>query len=308
MLVVGIAQRHVLDFLGQLAAFLEIELDEFLDLGLVHRLGADVDEDRTRQRLIFAGHHGVDRRCHRLALGIDDLHGLQLALVLVVIGETEEAQRIVVARDALHQHVVVFRGGEIAAAGLGFAVDGFGEVVEGAGIGAGAEELERRIGPGRIDVLPLHDLALGGRLPHLLEFGHGQLIDERVLRVHHHGQGVESHRQLDILDAGLGAVFHFLLQDGARRVGNVGLTAAELLEAAAGTGNPHGNSDATLLGFLEVLGNRLGDGKHGRGAVDLDQRLGMNSGGGKHTGDDGGNFQGLHGQTPLCVAVGDSAV
>jgi hypothetical protein len=48
----------------------------------------------------------------------------------------------------------------------------------------------------------LGDLALRGRLPHLLQFFDRQLLDEGVLRVDHHGQRVEGDRQFDVLDAG----------------------------------------------------------------------------------------------------------
>jgi hypothetical protein len=51
--------------------------------------------------------------------------------------------------------------------------------------------------------------------------------------------------KLDVLNPGFQARVHFFAQDGARRVGDVGFPAAELLEPAAGAGNAHGDS-----GFL----------------------------------------------------------
>jgi hypothetical protein len=51
--------------------------------------------------------------------------------VFQVVSQTEMPQTAFVVRNALHQDVVVFRGGKIAPAGLGFANDGFREVVKG---------------------------------------------------------------------------------------------------------------------------------------------------------------------------------
>jgi hypothetical protein len=62
---------------------------------------------------------------------------------------------------------------------------------------------------------------------------------------------------------------------GPRRVLDVGLAAAELLEAAAGAADAHGHLDGVLLHLLEVLGHAFGDREDGRRAVDLDDlRLG----------------------------------
>ena len=58
-----------------------------------------------------------------------------------------------------------------------------------------------------------------------------------------------------------------------------------------------------LLGLLELFGHRLGDRKHGRGTVNLDQGLGMDSRGGECSGNNNSNFQGFHQQTPLCSAT-----
>ena len=45
-------QRHVADFLDQLGAFGEEELDELLHLGALRGRVAHVDEQRARQRLV----------------------------------------------------------------------------------------------------------------------------------------------------------------------------------------------------------------------------------------------------------------
>ncbi len=125
----------------------------------------------------------------------------------------------------------------------------------------------------RIDLVPARHLALRRGLPHLLHLGDGELLDEGVLRVDHHRERVERHRQLDVLDARLGAVGHLGLQDRARGVRDVGLAAAELLEAAAGARDADRHLDLLLLRLLEVLGDRLGHREHGARAVDLDDPL-----------------------------------
>ena len=245
-------------------------------------------------------HGGFARGDGGLAVLLDDGQGLELVLVLGVVGIAEVADGVHVAGHALHQHVVVFRRGEVAAAGLGLADDGFGEVVERARIGTGAEQLDRLVGPGRVDLVPAGDLALGRGLPHLLQLGHGGLLQAGVLGVDDHGECVVRHRQLEVLDAGGLAVFHFRLGDRARGVGDVGLVAAELLEAAARAGDADGDFQA-LVGLLEFFGDRFGDRVDGAGTVDLDdlgcgrqrgsaeQREGR---GGQHRLDDGS----LHGE------------
>ena len=62
---------------------------------------------------------------------------------------------------------------------------------------------------------------------------------------------------------GLRALLHLGLEDRPRGVRDVGLAAAELLEAAAGAGDADGDLDRVLLGLLELLGHRFGDRKDG---------------------------------------------
>ena len=70
-------------------------------------------------------------------------------LVLLVRRPAGEAERELVAADALDQHVVVLARREVAAARLGLADDRLGEVVEGARVDAGAEQVDLAVGPGR---------------------------------------------------------------------------------------------------------------------------------------------------------------
>ena len=267
-------QRHVLHFLRQLRAMGHVVLHELLHFGFAERLGTDVDEDRAGERGIGALGDRFEGGRYRLTLLVDDRHCPQLVLVLDVIGEAEVAQRVGVARDALHQHVVVLRGGEVAARGLRLADHRLGEVIEGARIGARPEEIHRPVGPRRVDLGPAHHLALGGWLPHLLQFRDRQLLEERVLRIDHHGEGVEGYRQFVEPDPGRLAIVHFLLGDRPRGAGHVDLVAAEFLEAAAGARNADRHADGALFQFLEILGHGFGNRKHGARAVDLDD-LGM---------------------------------
>ncbi len=216
---------------------LHVVLDELLDLGLAERLRVHVDEDRPGERRVGALQHRLHRRLDRLALLVHDRDRLELVLVLDVVRVAEVAEPVDVARHALHQDVVVLGRGEVAAARLRLADHRLGEVVERAGVGAGAEQLDRRVRPGRVHLVPAGDLALRARLPHLLELGHGEGLDEVVLRVDDDGERVERDRQLEVLDAGLLAVRHLLLEDRPRGVRDVGFAAAELLEAAAGAGD-----------------------------------------------------------------------
>ena len=60
----------------------------------------------------------------------------ELILVFDVVSEAEVTQSITIVGDPLHQHVVILAGGEITAAGLGFADDRFGEIIKCTRVGA----------------------------------------------------------------------------------------------------------------------------------------------------------------------------
>src|SRR5690606_916463 len=160
----------------------------------------------------------------------------ELVLVLLEVGAPEVAETALGAGDRGHDVVVVLRGAVVLAARALLTVDLVGEVVEGAGVGArpgGGERLVREPG---VDVLPALHLALGGRLPDLLELLHREALGPGVLLVHHDREGVGGDRQLGVGDALRLAGGLLLVLDRPRGVLNVGLAVAELLEAAAGAG------------------------------------------------------------------------
>ena len=93
-------QRHVSDLLNQDLGVgrVEVELDELPHrVHVVDRLLADVDEDRTGQGLVAAVPRGFDaRRDGVAAVWRLDRYRLQLVLVLDVVRETEEAERVLI--------------------------------------------------------------------------------------------------------------------------------------------------------------------------------------------------------------------
>ena len=106
-----------------------------------------------------------------------------------------------------------------------------------------------------------------------MELVHGHALHEIVGRVDHHAEAVDGDGELDIVDASLGAQLHLRLLDGAGRVGDVGLAAAELLEPPAGAGHTHGDADVAIRGVAELLSHCLRYREDGAGAVDVDVPL-----------------------------------
>src|SRR5690606_16504020 len=134
-------------------------------------------------------------------------------------------ERVLVTRHALHDDVVVFAGGVVAAAPIGRADDGFGEVVEGAGIDAGAEQTNLRVRPVRANLVPARDPSLRGRLPELLQFGNRHRGGPVVLWIDDDGQAVIRHRQLDVVNAGLRALRVLRATDRPGGIGDIDLAA-----------------------------------------------------------------------------------
>src|SRR5690606_33316872 len=110
--------------------------------------------------------------------------------------------------------------------------DGLGEVVEGAGVGAGAEERDGGVGPLGTYLVPA---AHGGAgRPDAVQIVDRDALRPVVVRMHHDGQGVGGDRQLDQLDAVGGASVECALLDDTAGVGDVQLACAHLREPAAG--------------------------------------------------------------------------
>ena len=230
----------------------EQEAQERLHLGPRERLLLHVDEERARERLVGAVLRARDAR-RDAAVAAVDLECLERVLVLLEVGEAEVAEAALLARDAGDDHVVVLAGRVVGAARALLAVDLVGEVVERAGVGAGAEKLHLLVGEGRVDILPAAHLRVG--LPDLLQLLGGEAVDPVVVLVHDDREGVVRDLELDVVDAGVLADRRFFVLDRARGVGEVGLAAAEALEAAAGAGDADRDLDARLLA-LELLRRR----------------------------------------------------
>lgn len=117
-----------------------------------------IDENRARQRLIGALEDALLGRPRPAAFST-------IGTAFRLAGTSRHSRRsrssdgIDVARHPLDQHVVVFGSGVVTTRGRA-ADDGFGGIIESSGIGTGAEQLDRRIGPGRVDLIPAGDLAL----------------------------------------------------------------------------------------------------------------------------------------------------
>ena len=139
--------------------FVDVEVDVRLDR-LVVGVGrvADVDEQRAGQRRVRAVRSRLGRRRDAAGAGVD-LERLQGVGVLLVVGVAEVAHGALGAGDTLGDDVVVLGGLVVGARGTLFTVDHVGEVVEGAGVGAGTEEGQLLVGEARVDLVPVGDLA-----------------------------------------------------------------------------------------------------------------------------------------------------
>src|SRR5918997_1472583 len=261
-------QRHVPRGLHDPVEVLlgQVEVHEGLHRVVVlERLGAHVDEQRAREQVI-AGADG-------LLGGLDAVHGEHFERVLVdrVVGVTEVAERVRVARDALHEHVVVLARLVVRAVDLLLVThNDLVEELVGAGLGAGTVETQLPGWPLGTHLVPLRDLSLGGRLPHRLELLACYVGRPVVLGVDHDRDAVEGHRDLYELDSVLLAHRHLLGHVyGPGSVGDLGVALAERLEAVAGAGAADLDARVRVL-LQEQLRRRLGDRLHRAGALDAD--------------------------------------
>src|SRR5215216_954990 len=160
-------------FFGDLLVVVHVEVEEGLDLGPRQGLVAGVDEQRPRQGRVAAVLDRLGAGGDTAAAAVD-LDALDLALVLLQVGQAEVAQTALGAADPGHGDVVVLGGRVVGAAAALLTVDCLGEVVEGARVGAGAEQLQRLVGEAGVDLVPVVDLA--ALVPDRLELGHGQAL------------------------------------------------------------------------------------------------------------------------------------
>src|SRR5262249_35127747 len=149
-----------------------------------------------------------------------------------VVGITEIAQPVEVARHALDQRVVVGAGLHVVALAARSADDGFGEELKGARVAVGAVQDNLPVRPGGIHIAPGLDLA--ARLPDRLELRDAQRRDEVVAGVDDQRDTVVADQKaspVDPLGLGLGL---FLGLGGPRGVDNVYFALQVAAETAAG--------------------------------------------------------------------------
>src|SRR5918993_563421 len=269
-LLEAVWHRHVLRRLHQPVEVLrcDVEVHKGLDgLVVLQRVGAHVDKERTGEQVLAAADGvlgGLD------AVNSERPQGVQVVLVVRV---AEVAERVRVAGDALHEHVVVLAHLDVGlAADLLFVChDGLVEELVGARLGAGAVEVQRSIWPIRAYLTPLRNLAFGGRLPDLLE-----LLARDVRRpviallVDDDRNAVVGDRDLDVLDPVLLADGYFLGRVyGPGSVRDLGVALAEGLEAVAGPRAADFDPRVRVL-LPEQLRRSLGDRVNGAGTFDDD--------------------------------------
>src|SRR5215213_6741389 len=263
-------QRHVLRRLHQPVEVLrcDVEVHKSLDGPVVlQRVGAHIYEQRAGEQ-VLAGADGV-------LGGLDAVNGErpERIQVILVVGVTEVAERVRVAGDALHEHVVVFAHLDVGLAADLFLVthDGLVEKLVGARLGAGTIEAELPVRPLRAYLAPLGDLAFGGRLPDLLELLARDVRRPGVaLLVDDDRDAIVGDRDLDELHPVLLAHRHFLgriYRPGSVR--DLGVALAEGLEAVAGS--RAADLDARIGVLLpEKLRRGLGDRVNGARTFNLD--------------------------------------
>src|SRR5215210_5796833 len=263
-------QRHVLRGLHQPVEVLlgDVEVHKGLDsLVVLQRVGAHVDEQRAGEQVLAAADGVLGR--------LDAVNGQrpERVQVVLVVRVTEVAARVLVAGDALHEHVVVLAHLDVGLTANLLLVphDGPIEELVGARLGAWTVEAQLVVGPLRADLAPARDLTLGGRLPDLLE-----LLTRDVLRpivallVDHDRDPIVGDWDLDVLDPVL-LTHRYLLGwvYGPGSVRDLGVALAEGLEAVARSRAADLDARIGVL-FPEKFRRSLGDRVNGAGTFDGD--------------------------------------
>src|SRR5680860_299588 len=264
----------------------------------------DIDEQRAGKAVAAVSDRIKARR------GAADLHTLKLVLVLVQERVTEDAERLRIGFNALHDQIVVLTGldeGAVLAHGRALLFDErlvvallklalllleeverfaalvhgkFDESVARAGSRRRAIDRDHHVRKRLVDIAPLlvrvrHQLVAVRNL--------GPKSEEDLLLAEIHrlallglgdGKAVIADQELgDVRDSVLGAKLKLRLLHSARRAGDIRVVLTDALakDLHAATGTGGLDNRSFLAGLLaEFLGDRLGIRKHRRGTDDLD--------------------------------------
>src|SRR5690606_23172938 len=156
--------------------------------------------------------------------GGSDTHRGHGILVLLVVRGAGVAHRVGSASDGLNENVGVLAGGVGGGRAPVLPQDHLMEAVVGAGIRTGAAEAARLGRELRVDIRPVQDAA--AVFPAAGQGLDRDAAQEGVGRVDYHGHAVLANLEQGVLDAVGLTVFDFAVGDGARGVGDRGLTAA----------------------------------------------------------------------------------
>src|SRR5688500_17706057 len=271
-LICWLRYRNILNFGCQSLHVCQIELDNVVDLRLVHRLLADVDKQRTRKRVVSSGDNVFRTRQYRLlnfVLCPLNRNCFHASAVRSEVGVRDVTEGELVTFNTLDQHIVIFTGRVITAACFRFPADCLGEVIESSRVGSGTKQHYFFVGPFRTNLVPVCDPSLRPWFPDLLQLVHGHRSYPIVLRVNDHCDGVKSDGQLNELNTVRFSLGHFFREYRPGRIRHIDLAAHKFLEPAAGPGDTHGNVYSTAFFFLKLLRHRFGDRENGAGTIDL---------------------------------------
>ena len=242
----------------------QVEVDEICDLRLLlHDAGGGVHEQRSGQRIIAAVHGRI--------VGFHALDGenLQGVGVLGVVSIAEVTDGVGAAQNTPDEHIVVLTELLILGAERFLSIlveDLFHEEIEGAGIGAGNEALDRLARPTGIHIRPQFCVTREQQG----QFIEGGAFDEVVLIAYDHSQSVGANPNLDRFPTNGLAIGDFFVLDRTAGVGDIRFARhAEALETCTGADAVDG--DVVGVAFIsKAFGHALGKREHGRAASDDD--------------------------------------